>query len=86
MRIQRVNKYYDFVGAKKFYKKAVLHHKQEHELAIAKMQKRKPLEYNQDFDESQFNAKESDKELCEAWENIRRSVHKEFLYYMYYIH
>lgn len=81
MKIQRVNKYYDFATMKNSYKKSVLRHKQEYGIATTKMQKYKPLECNPDFDELQFNAQKINKELCETLEKIMRSMHRAVLYY-----
>ena len=58
MKIQGVNKYYDFVSAKKFCKETALHHKQEYNIAQDKMQK--SLKSVPDLDECEERKRNKD--------------------------
>ena len=49
MKIQRINKYYDFAAAKKLCKRTALRQKQEHYIVSAKTQKQKMSEIDEDF-------------------------------------
>ena len=77
-RINNLNKHYNFVASKRFYKKTVFLHKQEHGI---KFSKQKILNCNEDFEELELEAAEMDKSLNEVFDNILKSIYKEFLSY-----
>lgn len=80
MKIQRINKYYDFAAAKKLCKGTALRQKQEHYIVSAKTQK-KMSEIDEDFYRQQLESAEIDKSLIDTITKVVESVYKEFLSY-----
>ncbi len=76
--INNLNKHYNYVASKRFYKKTVFLHKQEYGI---KFSKQKILNHNEDFEEFELEAAEINRSLNEAIENVLKSVYKEFLSY-----
>lgn len=81
MKIQRINKYYDFAAAKKLCKKTALRQKQEYCIVSAKTQKQKMSEIDEDFYKLQLESAEMDKSLIDTITKVMESVYKEFLSY-----
>ena len=81
MKIQRINKYYDFAAAKKLCKRTALRQKQEHYIVSAKTQKQKMSEIDEDFYRQQLESAEKDKSLIDTITKFMESVYKEFLSY-----
>ena len=81
MKIQRINKYYDFAAAKKLCKKTALRQKQEHCIVSTKTQKHKMSEIDEDFYRQQLENAEMDKSLIDTITKVKESVYKEFLSY-----
>ena len=81
MKIQRINKYYDFAVAKKLCKATALRQKQEHYIVSAKTQKQKMSEIDEDFYRQQLESAEMDKSLIDTITKFMESVYKEFLSY-----
>lgn len=77
-RINNLNKHYNFVASKRFYKKNVFLHMQEYGI---KFSKQKILNNNEDFEVFELEAEEINRSLNEAIENVLKSVYKEFLSY-----
>lgn len=81
MKIQRVNKYYDFAAAKKLCKGTVLRQKQEHYIISSNSQRQKVSEIDEDFYRQQLETAEMDKSLIDTITKVMESVYKEFLSY-----
>lgn len=77
-RINNLNKHYNIVASKRFYKKTVFLHYQEYGIKISKQ---KISNHNEDFEELELDATEMDRSLNEAIENVLKSAYKEFLSY-----